>query len=244
VFEVHRIAESGERAIDSLRIAVLQQGVRCVKRLLVICTVFVLASSCQALAAMRGEVGGPPTRSVALRMFMRTQHPTSRVIVIGREKAAGGRIELLAYDSPSGLCMLAYRPKLFVLGQVDPPWCDVPLQPPSGAIAVGHFTSLSGGGKRYIYSDQEGVIRSAVGSVALNVQVRGSSGPVAARVGYARPGPVILARLHQPEPFSVFLAVERGCALISTYQATAFDYSGAAIGSQSSAFPSQFDPCA
>lgn len=213
------------------------------RRLLIASCLISLTLSSPSLAAKRGQIGGPPTRSPVLRLTLQLTPPKGPVVVIGRGRAAGGRIEIVAYNSRFGLCVLASRPRLLRIGDVDEVGCGSSLQAASGVVELQGASKRWSKGHGWLYSDQWGAITPAVGTVSVRMQLRGKLHPTSSRLIYARPDPLILARLHQVEPIHMFLAAARGCAFVSKTQATAFDYTGLPIGSAQSPFPSSFDDC-
>jgi hypothetical protein len=213
------------------------------KRLIVIACLVALGVPSQASAAKRGAIGGPPTSSPVLRMELKVLRPSGPVIVIGRGRAAGTRIEILAFNSQTGLCVLVSRPKLLRIGDAQGLGCGGPLQPSSGQLELLEFGANWSKGHGWLYSDQWGTISPSVASVTVSMQLQGDPGPVPATVIYARPNDAILARLQQAQPINLFLAVAHGCALASQTKAAAFDASGAVIASFASPLPSAFDNC-
>jgi hypothetical protein len=201
-------------------------------------SVCVLAVPASAVAAKRGSVGGPPTRSPALAAKLRHAHPVSSPIVIGAGRGAGGRIELVAFHAKHGLCLFISRPRLGIKGGDSPGGCGVGVQPfPGGQITSNGASSEWIRGRGWLYFDEEWALSPSVARVTVTGRPAGRNATVPARIIYARPTPTMLRHLRETTPFALALSTWPDCILEETVQATAFDATGTVLQSATVALP-------
>jgi hypothetical protein len=201
-------------------------------------TVCVFAVTATASAAKRGSIGGPPTRSAALAGALRHAKALTKPIVIGRGDGTGGRIELVAFHSARGLCLVISRPRLGRRGSTPGGGCGAAPRPLAGEqlFYLGASSEWMRG-RGYLYFDEEWALNPAIARLAVVGRLAGHKGRSRAGIIYANPTPTMLQQLKETSPFALALAVWPDCVLESTVRATAFDAGGTPLQSDT-AFPS------
>lgn len=187
--------------------------------------VVALAAACPATApaAERGQVGGPPTLKFDREPF--SGRLTSKMIVIARAGSSLGPVELVAYDTADGCLTIELD---VVRERTGSPTCH--SEPEGGVIEV----QGSGWDKRVKRgTGQYSVFLGGIGADAARVSAEGRAkkGRKRATGIIARPGPEILARLNNAEPFSAWGAVLPGCFSGRRFIARAFGSDGSLLGS-------------
>jgi hypothetical protein len=179
-----------------------------------------------AVAQERGTVGGPPSLGSPLS---KREGPTSEAIVIGAGAGPQGRVEIVAQNSRLGLCVFIDHPDQ----KSESGNCGARVVP--STIGVMEETFIGAKRRAHAVSAYSGFMQSTAASVvgvaaqrkkrSKRVRRKTVSGVAAA------PGPEILSRLHESQPFGFFTVEFRGCLTHAKVRVTALDPSGLFLAS-------------
>jgi hypothetical protein len=180
-------------------------------------------SPAAAPGAERGQVGGPPTLRFDREPY--SGKLSSKVIVVARARTSLGPVELVAYDTASGCLTI----------EVDV------LRERSGSMTchsdpAGGIIEAQGAGWDKRIKRGTGQFSVFLGGIAADVarvsaEGRAKRGRKRANAIIARPGPEILGRLNQAEPFHAWGVVLPGCFSGRRFTAKAFGADGSLLGS-------------
>jgi hypothetical protein len=181
----------------------------------------VAAFPASAGAQGRGEIGGPPSLGSPLE---KREGPTSEAIVVGTGLGPQGRVEIVAQNSKLGLCIFIDHPDQGNSGgscgaRVIPSTIGVMEETFTGAKRRGNAVSAYSG---FMQPAASSVIGTAAQRKNRSKRVRRKTVAGIA----AAPGPEILSRLHQSQPFGFFTVEFRGCLIHAKVRVTALDASG------------------
>jgi hypothetical protein len=185
-----------------------------------------VALPASAVAQERGTVGGAPSLGPPLS---KREGPTSEAIVIGTGTGPQGRVEIVAQNSKLGLCIFIDHPDQ----ESSSGNCGTRVVPSTIGVLEETFT----GAKRRAnaVSAYSGFMQPTASTVVgVAAQRKKRSKRVRRKTGAgiaAAPGPDILSRLHQSQPFGFFALEFRGCLIHAKVRVTAIDASGLFLAS-------------
>jgi hypothetical protein len=220
------------------------------RTILAAAVLLVAALPARAGAQGVGEIGGPPTLGAPLVFpapHKKTGFPkaTGEAIVIGVGFTPVGRLEIVAQNSKSGLCIFNEHLRTLVIfgscGRTD-------LIKPVEASSAGWDTRRK---RKSSITEVSGLIQPTVASVSAVVarEKGGKRVRKVVRATTAVPSSDLLARLHQDKPFGVFVADFRGCISNAKARVHAFDAMAGFLGSSQlrlglpKGLPESADPC-